>query len=224
MTEFQKTRPTVRSGQSPIDALFALAKGMWVTLKHLGRKRDTVQFPFERREPVPRMHGRHILNRYPDGKEKCIGCELCAGACPADAILVWGAENDPANPVSYGERYAAVYEINMLRCIFCGLCVEACPTDAITMTTFFEFTGKSRSSLVYTKEELLTPPPEVEWTKLGYIGDPLVLSQEEMDQPGTGRLHGGPGEPGAEGIDVPVVWLPQDKWRGPYEAGSEAEK
>jgi NADH-quinone oxidoreductase chain I len=206
-----------QASQSPIDAIIALAKGMWVTLKHLGRKRDTVSFPFERKEPPRRMHGRHLLNRYENGLEKCIGCELCAGACPADAILVWGAENDPDNPVSVGERYAAVYEINMLRCIFCGLCVEACPTDAITMTTFFEFTGSSRSSLVYTKEELLTPPPEVEWQKLGYIGDPIVLPQSEMEQPGAGRLHGAPGEPGSEVIDVPVVWLPKDRWRGPYE-------
>src|SRR5262245_34812940 len=184
------TRPQGTVPSQPVfDALVALAKGMWVTLKHLGRKRDTIQFPLERKEPVPRMHGRHILNRYDNGMEKCIGCELCAGACPADAILVWGAENPKDDPISPGERYAAVYEINMLRCIFCGLCVEACPTDAITMTTFFEFTGKSRSSLVYSKEELLTPPPTVEWTKLNYIGDPIVLPQSEMEQPGVGRLH-----------------------------------
>jgi NADH-quinone oxidoreductase subunit I len=209
------SKPAV--SQSPFDALIALAKGMFVTLKHLVRQRDTVQFPFERKEPPPRMHGRHLLNRYPNGQEKCIGCELCAGACPADAILVWGAENPKDNPISPGERYAAVYEINMLRCIFCGLCVEACPTDALTMTTFFEFTGSSRSSLVYTKEELLAPPPEAEWRKLGYIGDPIVLPQAEMDQPGVGDLHGMNPDPGAVGVDVPVVWLPTETWREPFE-------
>ena len=204
--------------QTPIDALVALAKGMWITLKHLlVRPDDTIQFPFERKVPFNRMHGRHILNRYANGMEKCIGCELCAGACPADAILVWGAENPKDNPISPGERYAAVYEINMLRCIFCGLCVEACPTDAITMTTYFEFTSDSRSKLVYSKEELLTPPPTVEWAKLGYVGDPIVLPQSEMDQPGVGSLQGGEGEPGDEQIDVPVVWLPAERWRGPYE-------
>ena len=205
-------------GQGPIDALVALAKGMWVTLKHLlVRPSETVQFPFERKIPPRRMHGRHILNRYDNGLEKCIGCELCAGSCPADAILVWGAENDPENPVSVGERYAAVYEINMLRCIFCGLCVEACPTDALTMTTFFEFTGSSRSSMVYSKEELLTPPPTVEWQKLNYIGDPIVLPQSEMEQPGVGRLHPGEGEPATTDVEVPVVWLPEEKWRPSYE-------
>ena len=211
-------RPVV---QGPIDSLIAFGKGMWVTLKHLlVRPDDTVEFPFERVVPPPRMHGRHILNRYENGMEKCIGCELCAGACPADAILVWGAENPKDNPISPGERYAAVYEINMLRCIFCGLCVEACPTDAITMTSFFEFTSDSRTSLIYSKEELLTPPPGPERIKFGYNGDPVILTQEEMEQPGVGTLHGADGEAGSEDIDVPVVWLPPETWRGPYEAGS----
>jgi NADH-quinone oxidoreductase subunit I len=208
----------IKPGQGPLDALVALAKGMWVTLKHIARKRDTIEFPLERKEPTPRFHGRHLLNRYPNGLEKCIGCELCAGACPADAILVWGAENPKDNPISPGERYAAVYEINMLRCIFCGLCVEACPTDAITMTTFFEFTSDSRSSLVYTKEELLTPPPNIEWTKLNYIGDPIVLPQDAMEQPGVGNLHADSPE-GTSLFDVPVAWLPEDTWREPYETG-----
>jgi NADH-quinone oxidoreductase subunit I len=204
--------------QGPIDSVIAFAKGMWVTLHHLiSRPDDTVEFPFERVVPPPRMHGRHILNRYPNGLEKCIGCELCAGACPADAILVWGAENPKTNPISPGERYAAVYEINMLRCIFCGLCVEACPTDAITMTSFFEFTSDSRSSLIYSKEELLEPPPAPERRKFGYSGDPYILSQEEMEQPGVGSLRGVEGEPASQEDDVPVVWLPQEMWRGPYE-------
>ena len=79
-----------------------------------------------------RLHGRHVLNRYEDGMEKCIGCELCAGVCPAKCIYVRGADNDPTIPTSPGERYGFVYEINYLRCIHCDLCVEACPTEAIT--------------------------------------------------------------------------------------------
>jgi formate hydrogenlyase subunit 6/NADH:ubiquinone oxidoreductase subunit I len=86
-----------------------------------------------------RLHGRHVLNRYEDGMEKCIGCELCAGVCPAQCIYVRGADNDPDNPTSPGERFGFVYEINYLRCIHCDLCVEACPTEAITETKLFEF-------------------------------------------------------------------------------------
>jgi NADH-quinone oxidoreductase subunit I len=87
--------------------------------------------------------------------EKCIGCELCAGVCPARCIYVRGADNPPDNPVSPGERFGFVYEINMLRCIFCGLCVEACPTEAITMTHLFEMSVTDRSDAIYTKDELL---------------------------------------------------------------------
>jgi NADH-quinone oxidoreductase subunit I len=96
-----------------------------------------------------------VLNRYPDGMEKCIGCQLCAGVCPAQCIYVRGKDNDPENPTSPGERFGYVYEINMLRCIFCGLCVEACPTEAITMTHLFEFSTMNREDAIYTKETLL---------------------------------------------------------------------
>ncbi|MGI9030349.1 MAG: NuoI/complex I 23 kDa subunit family protein [Ilumatobacteraceae bacterium] len=102
-----------------------------------------------------RVHGRHVLGRYEDGMEKCIGCELCAGVCPADCIYVRGADNDPEDPTSPGERYGFVYEINYLRCIHCDLCVEACPTEAITESKLFEFSFTNRRDAIYTKAELL---------------------------------------------------------------------
>ena len=87
--------------------------------------------------------------------EKCIGCELCAGVCPAKCIYVRGADNPIDDPVSPGERYGFVYEINYLRCIHCDLCVEACPTEAITETKLFEFSFTNRADAIYTKDELL---------------------------------------------------------------------
>ena len=106
--------------------------------------------------PKPeRLHGRHVLNRYEDGMEKCIGCELCAGVCPAKCIYVRGADNDPENPTAPGERFGFVYEINYLRCIHCDLCVEACPTEAITESKLFEFSFTNREDGIYTKAELL---------------------------------------------------------------------
>jgi NADH-quinone oxidoreductase subunit I len=107
------------------------------------------------RTPPPRRHGRHVLNRYEDGMEKCIGCELCAGVCPARCIYVRGADNPPDDPVSPGERYGFVYEINYLRCIHCDLCVEACPTEAITETKMLELSWNNRNDAIYTKEQLL---------------------------------------------------------------------
>jgi len=129
--------------------------GFKLTLEHLGRPPVTRQYPEEKRPKQPRQHGRHVLNRYEDGMEKCIGCELCAGVCPADCIYVRGLDNPPDHPVSPGERYGYVYEINFLRCIHCDLCVEACPTEAITESKLMEFSFTNRSDAIYTKQELL---------------------------------------------------------------------
>ena len=120
---------------------------------------DEREFSGDEKLPRPeRLHGRHVLNRYEDGMEKCIGCELCAGVCPADCIYVRGADNDPDEPTSPGERYGFVYDINMLRCIYCAMCVEACPTEAITMTHLFEMSVTNREDAIYTKDELLVEP------------------------------------------------------------------
>ena len=129
--------------------------GFKLTFKHLARPRVTVSYPQAKRPKQPRQHGRHVLNRYEDGMEKCIGCELCAGVCPANCIYVRGLDNPPDHPVSPGERYGYVYEINYLRCIHCDLCVEACPTQAITESKMFEFSFTNRSDAIYTKAELV---------------------------------------------------------------------
>jgi NADH-quinone oxidoreductase subunit I len=146
--------------------------GFRVTFKQMrvaGGDVVTTEYPKEKRAKAVRLHGRHVLNRYEDGMEKCIGCELCAGVCPARCIYVRGADNPPEDPVAPGERYGFIYEINYLRCIHCDLCVEACPTEAITETKLFEFSFTNRQDAIYTKDELL----------VGDDGKPKALPWED---------------------------------------------
>ena len=180
--------------------MIEILKGLSVTFRSMFRKRNTVQYPEVKRPLPPRAHGRHVLNRYDDGLERCIGCELCAFACPADAIYVEGADNTPEARWSVGERYARVYQINYNRCIFCGLCIEACPTRALTMSNEYELATDSRDGLVYEKQDLLAPlPPGAE--------PPPHRSEPAKRQPAIARY--GPQASLSQESVAPVWVLPE---------------
>ena len=203
-------------------------QGFAVTFRKLFEKRVTISYPRQKRAKPDRLHGRHVLNRYEDGMEKCIGCELCAGVCPANCIYVRGADNPEDAPVSPGERYGFVYEINYLRCIHCDLCVEACPTEAITETKLFEFSFTNRSDAIYTKAELLVDaetgrPRQLPWEDWREGEDEMTSAWMRATSPSGDVTYSGRVAWSAElgyGVRAPEVGQAGDGDDGEVDGGS----
>ena len=136
----------------------AILKGMTITISHFFRKKVTINYPEQTREFSKVYRGRHVLKRDDEGRERCTACGLCAVACPAEAITMIAEERKPGEEHLYREeKYAKVYEINMLRCIFCGDCEEACPKEAIFLTDRIVESEYEREPFIYGKDLLVEP-------------------------------------------------------------------
>ena len=133
--------------------MFSIVRTLWNVFLHSFKPRVTRQYPEQPAYLPPRWRGRIILSRDPDGGEHCVGCYLCAIACPIDCIALQATE-DPT-----GRRYPEFFRINFSRCIFCGYCEDACPTYAIQLTPDFEMSEYKRQNMVYEKEDLLINGP-----------------------------------------------------------------
>ena len=134
----------------------AILQGLAITMSHFFKKKPTVQYPEQKRYIAPVYRGLHVLKRDEQGRENCTACGLCAVACPAEAITMEAAERKKGEEHLYREeKYAAMYEINMLRCIFCGMCEEACPKDAIYLTDRLLPSNYKRNSFIYGKDLLV---------------------------------------------------------------------
>ncbi len=157
-----RVKPVSREPLTWVERMYlpAIFQGMFITFKHLFKKKATIDYPEVKRTYSPVFRGLQILNRDEEGRENCTACGLCAVACPAEAITMEAAERKPGEEHLYREeKYAAKYEINMLRCIFCGLCEEACPKDAVYLTETHAPANYAREGFIYGKPELLIPHP-----------------------------------------------------------------
>ncbi len=132
----------------------AILRGLAITFKHLIGSKFTVQYPEERVEHHPGYRGAHRLNKDDQGRIKCVACEMCSTACPANCISILPS----ASPIDWTdrERVPEKFEINMLRCIYCGMCEEACPEDAIELTYIDDLVSYTRSEMIWDKERLLS--------------------------------------------------------------------
>jgi NADH-quinone oxidoreductase subunit I len=133
--------------------IFALLKGLRLTLAMFFSRPITFQYPEKKREVSPRWRGVHYFERNVKGDTRCVACGLCVAICPSQCIRLKAVELDS------GERYPEFYEINTVRCIYCGMCAEACPVDAIKLGRNYEFVDYRREDLVLDKERLLANAP-----------------------------------------------------------------
>lgn len=155
-----RSKVVVNKQMSFIEKLYlpAIIGGLMITFRHFFKKKTTIKYPEVKREFTPVYRGLHVLKRDEQGRENCTACGLCAVACPAEAITMTAAERKKGEEHLYREeKYASVYEINMLRCIFCGLCEEACPKEAIFLTDRIVPSGYERDGFIFGKNELVEP-------------------------------------------------------------------
>jgi NADH-quinone oxidoreductase subunit I len=132
----------------------SIAAGLLVTLRHMFRRKDTIQYPEQKHEFGSRYRGVPALVKDPDGREKCVACYMCQFVCPPLAITIEAGQYPADHALHQIEKYPERFEINMLRCIYCGLCEEACPEEAIFMSKTYAVTGLSRELMIFDKAKL----------------------------------------------------------------------
>ncbi len=144
-------KPLTLAERSYLPQIF---RGLKTTMKHLVAPAVTLEYPEQRPEIPPGYRGVPTLVKDPNGREKCVSCQLCEFVCPPKAIRITPGEIDPAAPNAHVEKAPQAFDIDMLRCIYCGLCQEVCPEEAIWLQNQYSMSGYSREEMVNNKDRL----------------------------------------------------------------------
>jgi NADH-quinone oxidoreductase subunit I len=155
-----------------------IVTGLKTTLVNMLRPSVTLQYPEERPVIPENYRGVPTLVKDPNGREKCVSCQLCEFVCPPKAIRITPGEIAADAETAHVEKAPQAFDINMLRCIYCGLCQEVCPEEAIFLQDIFSVSGYSREELVYNKQ------------KLYELGGTLPDRHRKWDKKKAAELHG----------------------------------
>ncbi len=144
--------------------------GLGITMKNLLKPPVTLEYPDERPDIPKGYRGAPVLVKDPNGREKCVSCQLCEFVCPPKAIRITPGEIAQESKNAHVEKAPKEFEINMLRCIYCGYCEEVCPEEAIFLQNIFSLNGLSREELVFKKKKLYElggtlPDTHFKWDK-----------------------------------------------------------
>jgi len=137
-------------------------KGLAVTFRMQNPKEIvTEQYPLERPMVAERYRGAPRLNNNPEtGETLCIGCNLCALACPENLIVVGWSRDDATR-----RKVLTHFTYDTSRCMFCGLCEDACPTDALELTQDFEMAYYTREGAIWDRHRLEQGPTPARYTR-----------------------------------------------------------
>jgi NADH-quinone oxidoreductase subunit I len=131
-----------------------ILSGLKTTFKYLLGPAETMEYP-EQRPAIPQGYrGVPALVKDPNGREKCVSCQLCEFVCPPKAIRIAPGNAPETGSSLQQEKAPQAFDIDMLRCIYCGLCEEVCPEEAIFLQTQYSMTGFSRAEMVNHKDRL----------------------------------------------------------------------